>query len=398
MNPGRKLGSALLVRVLFAGALSGFFAGYLIEEIFQRSGYELILSSSGPFLGVLTGLLTGVTIYLIVQRKLLEYVTGIRDELAQTGDLPMGFEDDLNLEDQSKAVFDLVQYEVSLVSEKREEFDQLFEEASPVLRSINQHEKPPMDEYVTLMENRKEELTRLVDQLESNVDTFQNAISPLFSNGEIDVSDVEELDPVKSVLDYQKKVAEDLRELRSDFHTLQQRVRAWEKGKDQLREAISDANELLLDTSELYERFPDTDLPDRAEQLRQQTQEWQELADQIENGVENLTNGITRATDHVEELEQQARESARGETVWNNIKATVENVDKQIDRFEQAFESGWANNCSEQLETLETHGEWLCRTVRELREDVESEQEYLDDMIDLVDRISRVIGQHKNNE
>lgn len=396
MNTARNLGRRLLLRLLLVGVTTGFLGGYLGEKVLLRYGYHLPVEHIGPLFGVVLGLFIGFFTNAIARRMVLTYIHSLHEELGELGDIRPGLRQDLSLDDEASALYDLVDYEVSVLADDRQKLRKLVQEARETLDRCNLSEFDDLGDYEQLIDDRVHELQKIAEETAEFKDWFETSVKPIFS-GQMDSFSFNGLEKFDGMVQFQKDIEGELEETKQTVRDLKQVIQPWKQGPGRLKEAIGRANEVIGEASKLFEQFPHEDLPEKTEKLRRATEEWNELARQIEQGVQRLSKASNQAETTISALQEQAEKATGPESVWNDIKENHKRADNKIDRLKDVVDDRWIESLEKQLESLKSQATWLTQTTQELKEELKKERNQVETLNDLMDTLADVVEKPDND-
>lgn len=392
MSTPRTLGNRLLLRILLLGCIVGFLVGYAVEQTLLQYGHSLPYDHAGPLFGVVIGLITGYVSYLITRRVLLRYIHSLHDNLGELREIRPGLRDELSLDDEASALFDQIDYEVSILAEDRSKLRSLVEEAKETLEECSLPNANDYKQYERQVDERLDELKTMKRQAEQLQDWFESTAKPIF-HGEMDSVSFDGLDEFDDLIRFHSNLRNRLETAREEIRGLKQVIQPWKKGPERLKEAIRSANDILEEAAELFREFPHEELPEKAESLRQETESWDELARQIEQGVQRLNEVSGGVDDTLDELRRTAEEMDPPEQLWTNVKDGCQRADNRIDRLNETMDESWLEKVETHLDQLETQASWLTRTTRDVKETLKEERKQVDTLNDLLDTLESVVGQ-----
>ncbi len=395
MNPGKHLGLRFLLRVLVGAGIFGFVVGYLIQAAADE--YELVILTpyAAPVLGVAVGLVVAVVVYIIARRSLYQYVVNMRDKLANVGDLPFGIDDDLKLEDQAKTLYGLFEYEVSRLNDHRRRMHKLSDRARETLKKAKNREKAPLETAIMLIKNRLEEVSQVSRRLKQLEDWIDDTVAPV-AEEEVNDLQLDDISQFDRLVDFQEEIESRLRKAAEKLKNLQKVTSPWEKGPGQLREATGQANSLIFEMAELFQKFPTPELPEKAEKLRRQTADWEELAEKIEKGLQTIDRNITNSIDTVEDLHSSACRAGEPLSIWEGVKEDINSVDNKVKQLRKMTGSHWIDSLNKQLRNMKTQAEWLDNSLRELLEEFEAEAQVVDELDSMAAELGELIDFERN--
>ncbi len=395
MNPGKHLGLRFFLRVLVGAGIFGFVVGYLVQALVNEYQLTILTPYAAPALGVGIGLVVAALIYLIARRSLYEYVIHMRDKLANVGDLPFGIDDDLKLEEQAKTLYGLFEYEVSRLNEHRKRMHNLSDRARQTLQKAKEREEAPLQTAIMMIKNRLEEVSRVRQRLEQLEDWIDETVAPV-AEAEVDELQLDDISRFDRLVDFQEEVESRLREAAKQLDDLQKVTAPWEKGPGQLRAATEEANSLIFEMAELFQKFPTEDLPHKAEELRQQTEKWENLAEKIEKGLQSIERNVNNSLDTVEQLHSKACRAGEPATIWEGVKGEINSVDNKVKQLRKMTGSHWIDSLNKQIGNMKSQAEWLNSSLAELLEELEKEARVIEELDTMAAELSELIDSGDN--
>jgi len=382
MNPKKYLGLRFLLRLLLGGAVAGFLTGYIFERGAGEFDIVVMTSNSGPILGLLIGLVVAVVAYLIASYSLFDYVTAMRDRLAAVGDLPFGFEEDLSLSDQAGAVYGLLEYEIERLNKERKSMARLSSSSRRVIDEAKNRDRVPFKKILALLENHTEEAKIIKRHARQLRDWVKDEVLPAV---QVDFEDlrIDNADSFEDMIRFQQEIDNNLNTAVKSLARLENAVKPWEEGPPLVRGAVSEANQLIFEMSEVFRKFPSEELPENAEKLRLCTQDWESMAGKIERGVETLKNSLNRVNELMQELSRRSRNSVEPLETWEEIKGELNKVDNKVKQLKEATGENWLRNLVKQIKKLEEQAEWFDNKVSRLQKQLKKEAEIVKDLDEL---------------
>ncbi len=385
MKPGKKFGFRFLLILLLWGIVCGFIVGYLAEIGLDELGYPVISPYAGAPLGVGIGIVLSVITYLASLRTIFDYITSLREKLANVGDLPFGFEEDINLEDQANAFYGLFDYEVSRLSEYRNKLELLSDRSRKVIKEAKSRESAPLKNYIQLLEEKFRRVNQIQHKIKRMKEWLRDSVFPVV-RVELENLELENLEKFDQMVEFQQELQRRLRQTDRSIQELQEEVEPWQEGGAKLRGTIETANELLLKMSETFRDFPDETLSEQAEKLRQQTQRWDRLADRIETGFASLMQTLEKSHSRIEKVADQARKSTPPAAVWENIKEELHSADNKVNQLKELTRDHWVKSLQKQVDNLQEEAEWLEESLYQIRDEMEDEA-------DTVEQLDKLAGE-----
>ncbi|GEM_PF-5968910 len=372
MRAGKKFGFKFLLILIFWGVIAGFIVGYLAEIGLDHLDYPVIEPYAGAPLGAGIGFVMALLAYLTCRRALFDYITDLREELAAIGELPFGIDEDLNLSDQASAFYGLFEYEVSKLAEYRDRLNELSDQSKRVIEEAGRRDMSPLRRYLELLDEKLDKVAAVDRDLESIQTWIQDEILPV-SQVDFDPLELEQMEEFEGMIDFQQDLEKTLQEAERRVKEAKNVVLPWGEGPGKIREGIEQANQLLLDMSELFREFPSETLPEQAETLRQHTQRWDRLAEKIEDGYKSLVNTLNDSHTALQAFSRQASSSTPPPSVWKNLKDELSAVDNKINRLRELTGDNWTVSLRSHVDDLRDQIYWIKEALHELREETKSE-------------------------
>lgn len=379
MDTGKKFGLRFLFKLLLWGVVFGFVVGYLAEVGLEELGYPVIKPYFGAPLGITLGVVLAAVTYLASLRTIYDYITDLREKLANVGDLPFGIEEDKRLRDQASAFYELFDYEVAKLSEYRNKLERLSDLSKKSIEAADSRERAPLESYVQLLEEKFQHVNQLKQKVDRMESWIQDSVLPVV-RVELEELDLENLDNFEEMIEFQSELQSRFRETTRAIESLREEVKPWREGADRLRDSIETANELLLDMSDTFQEFPDDTLVEQAEELRQHTRRWERLAERIESGYDSLQESFDGSLNSLQQVTDRANRATPPASVWKNVKEDLLDADNKVNQLKDLTQQHWVKNLEKQIDEFREQAEWLEDSLHQLRDEMKQEAETVDNL------------------
>jgi uncharacterized phage infection (PIP) family protein YhgE len=397
MKSSRPLGQKLLLRLLLVGAIVGFLLGWLGDTLHQYGTFLVFEGGQGPMIGVAVGLLMGIISYAVARRMVLRYVHSLHDDLGQLSDIRPSRRENLNLDGEASALHEAVSTEVSLLEEDRSRLASLVEETRETLRDCSFDSLSRYEDAIDTLDQRLGVLENVREELSDFHQWFDDELRPIM-RGRLEGVDSGQLDSFDGMIEFQEELADRVEKARDEVRGLQQVIQPWKDGPEQIRSTINQANEVIGEASEVFEEFPDEDLVNRAEELRRETQSWDNLAERIEQGVQRLnavSNGVeTTLTD----LKEQTEDREPPRETWSRIKDLCQEADNKLKRITEASDVEWFQTAEDGFGRLRDETKDMIEQTQYLKQILKEERDQVEEINDLMKRIENIIGSEDGDE
>ncbi len=391
MRAGKKFGFKFLLILIFWGIIAGFIVGYLVEIGLDHLDYPVIEPYAGAPIGAGIGFVMALLAYLTCRRVLFDYITDLREELATIGELPFGIDEDLNLPDQASAFYGLFEYEVSKLAEYRDRLHELSDHSKRVIEDAGRRDMSPLRRYLELLDEKLDKVAAVDRDLESIQSWIQDEILPV-AQVDFDPLELEQMEEFESMIEFQQDLEKTLQEAERRVKEAKNTVLPWGEGPEKLRDGIEQANQLLLEMSELFREFPTETLPEQAETLRQHTQRWDRLAEKIEDGFNSLVDSLDSSHSALSDFSKQASRATPPPSVWKNLKDELTAVDNKVNRLRELTGENWTSSLKNHVKKLRDQIYWIEEALHELREETKAEVETVSALDGLAAELEKFIS------
>lgn len=397
MSYSRNLRWGLLLKTILLGSIIGLAGGYAGEFFLNRYGIELPFHWLFPLFGLALGIVTAFGCFLIARRNILAYVRSLQNSLSGLEEDSPSLRDQADADDQARSLYQRVENKISALHKDRERLAELFNETNELLESDKLSPESKLQSVQETVDARFQQLERLQAEAQELNQWYEANLEPLFTD-EWPVSHDGNLDSFDEMVRFHAELEEQLQEL---FNELQQGFEVfepWEKGPTRIRSEIERANQLLLRMAELFREFPDEKLPELAESLRKQTQSWDDLADQIEQGIGQLQTVSNEVMESLESLRQRTCDSAPPKSTREELRVATERFDEKVDDLQQAVEGNWAEQVNKQFRSLQREAERLSEAVRVQKESLKDQQNQVEIINSMFKKWRRVLNSDSATE